>query len=259
VSETLMAVDVRVLVVDPDAKARKALAALVDAQPGFAVISDAADGAQAVERIRALAPDLVLIEVDLPGIGGLEVVVECSSGHLPAVIFTAADDHHAVEAFDVDAVDFVLKPVAEDRMVLALQRARWKLAGDAMLRAQSLRGPVATAPGPAPARFTVRVGDTVRCFHADDIDWVEADEYYVKLHIGGKSYLVRQTMNALEQRLPSDRFARIHRSAIVNVDRIVAMEPLFRGEFMVTLNDGTELRMSRRRSELLQQAFRPLN
>jgi len=107
-------------------------------------------------------------------------------------------------------------------------------------------------------RFTVRVGDRLRAFRFDEIDWVEADEYYVKLHIGEKSFLARSTMNALEALLPADRFVRIHRSTIVNLDRVVELEPLFRGEFTVRLTDGTELRMSRRRSRLLQQHYRSL-
>lgn len=107
-------------------------------------------------------------------------------------------------------------------------------------------------------RFTVRVGDRLRAFRFDEIDWVEADEYYVKLHIGEKSFLARSTMNGLEAVLPGDRFVRIHRSSIVNLDRVVELEPLFRGEYTVRLSDGTALRMSRRRSRLLLEKYRSL-
>lgn len=239
---------IRILVVDGDASTRQSLRAMVEGRAGFTVAGEAADGKSAMEKVRSLHPDLVLLDVQLSDMSGFEVVSKVGSEAMPAVVFLASDERSAVASFDANAVDYVLKPVVEERFIIALERARRALEATAMARHFKR----------VPERFTVRVGDIIRAFRVDEIDWVEADEYYVKLHIGGKAYLIRQTMHALEEVLPADHFVRIHRSTIVNIDRILSFEPMFRGEYTVTLKDGTTLRMSRRRSELLQRLFSSL-
>ncbi len=241
-------IQIRVLLVDSDDPSRESLRKMVAGRSGFTVVGEAADGKSAVEKIRLLHPDLVLMEVQLSNLSGIEVASKIGPELMPAVIFMAANERFALAAFDVNAIDYILKPVVEERFITALERARTALAANTMARHLKKN----------PERFTVRVGDTIRAFQFDEIDWVEADEYYVKLHVEGKAYLIRQTMQALEETLPSDRFVRIHRSTIVNIDRILSFEPMFRGEYTVTLKDGTTLRMSRRRSELLHRLYRSL-
>lgn len=244
---------IRTLIVDDEMHARRGLRTLLAGEHDIDVVGEAVHGVQAVERIRALCPDLVFLDVEMPEMSGLGVVEEVGPDRMPLVVFVTAYDQYAVSAFDASAVDYLLKPFTDQRFAAALDRVRRARGGEVERtlggRLRQLLGHVRNDG--MVERFTVKVGDTLEVHRADEIDWVEADEYYVKLHIGDKVHMVRQTMGSLEEQLPSDRFARIHRSTIVNLDRIVALEPLFQGDYTVVLHDGTRLRMSRRRRETL--------
>jgi two-component system, LytTR family, response regulator len=231
---------IRALVVDDKPDARAALAGLLGGQPDIDVVGQAECGESAVAAIREHKPDLVFLNVEMPGRTGFEVLDELGDDTPRSVVFVTAAERYAVPAFDANAVDFLLKPYSYERFEAALQRAR-----------DALRPREAPPAGEALARFTVKAGEMLKVFRVDEIDWIEADKMYVRLHIGGKAFMIRQTMGALERRLPGDRFARIHRSIIVNLDRVVALEPLFQGDYTVMLKDGTELRMSRRRRDAL--------
>ena len=242
----------RVLIVDDEIHARRGLHMLLDEQRDIEIVGEAASGDEAVRVILTLKPDLVFLDVEMPELNGIEVVREVGPDVMPAVVFVTAYDQYAIAAFDAAAVDYLLKPFTDTRFAKALARARERLAGrgrggDTRLDALVER----LAPARALQRFTVKVGDTLRVFDVDAIDWIEADEYYAKLHIGDEAHLVRKTMGALADELPADRFARIHRSTIVNLDRVTALEPLFQGDFNVILRGGQRLRMSRRRREAL--------
>lgn len=249
---------IRVLIVDDEIHARRGLETLLKAEKDIEVVGEAANGRAAVEKIRALRPDLVFLDVEMPGLNGMEVVLEVGPDAMPGVIFVTAYDRYAVSAFEANALDYLLKPFSDARFAAALTRARRAVDTDGLsdrLR-NLLQATLERVDEDAPLRFTVRTGDVLSVFKAEEIDWVEADEYYAKLHIGDRVHMVRQTMHALEAQLPTAKFARIHRSTIVNLDRVVALEPMFQGDYTVILGDGTRLRMSRRRREVLAQKLK---
>lgn len=245
---------IRVLVVDDEIHARQGLQALLASEADIEVVGDAGNCEQAVTGIHKLQPDLVFLDIEMPDFDGFEVIRKIGPDKMPLVIFVTAFDEYAVSAFEASAVDYLLKPFTDERFQAAVRRAREVLhsKGDRLL-AHRLRHLLETTEMPSASieRFTVRNGDRLEVFRVDEIDWIEAEEYYVKLHIGQKEHLIRQTMNAMQDQLPTNRFARIHRSTIVNLDRITAIEPLFQGNHEVILNDGTRLRMSRRRKDTL--------
>lgn len=252
---------IRTLVVDDEAHARKGLRKLLAGQQDFLVIGETDNGADAVTAINTMAPDLVLLDVEMPKLSGLEVIEAVGPENMPLAVMVTAYDQYAVAAFEAAAVDYILKPFTDARFQRALSRVRSRLdQGTAEQFGAQLRKLLDQMGRKTRAmeRFTVKNGDQVSIFHVDQIDWIEADQYYAKIHIDGEVHMIRQTMMALEELLPSDRFIRIHRSTIVNLDRIVALEPLFQGDHTVVLRDGTRLKMSRRRKELLGDVLRPL-
>lgn len=243
----------RVLIVDDEVHARRGLKSLLKDERDVEVLGEVANGRLAVDAIRSLKPDLVFLDVEMPGLNGMEVVRVVGPEAMPAVIFITAYDQYAVAAFEANALDYLLKPFSDERFAAALQRARRAIDPDDLSQRlrQLLQATTGREEGEPPLRFTVRTGDVLSVFKAEEIDWVEADEYYAKLHIGGRVHMVRQTMHALEEQLPAAQFVRIHRSTIVNLDRIVALEPMFQGDYTVILTDGTRLRMSRRRRDVI--------
>lgn len=243
---------IRTLIVDDEVHARRGLRTLLAERPDVEVVGEAADGDDAVAAIRKLKPDLVLLDVEMPGRSGIEVVQAVGVADMPAVVFITAYDQYAVAAFEAHALDYLLKPFTDERFDAAMQRARRLLSErEQGGLAERLAALVETRASGRFDRFTVRVGDGQRVYRIDEIDWIEADEYYVKLHVGDAVHMIRQTMAAFEELLPADRFVRIHRATIVNLERVVALEPLFQGDCTVVLRDGTRLRMSRRRREAL--------
>jgi two-component system LytT family response regulator len=226
---------VRVLIVDDEPLARERLRTLLGARPDVTVVGECGDGRDAVAKIESLRPDLVLLDVQMPEMGGFEVVDAVSPAHLPAIIFVTAYDEHAIRAFDVDAVDYVLKPVQPDRFGKAMDRA------------------AAQAGGP---RFVVRQGARLSFVRADDVDWIESASNYARLHAGGRAHLVRETMKALEERLDPARFVRVHRSAIVNLDRVASVAAATHGELVITMRDGATVPASRTYAERLRSFLR---
>lgn len=250
---------IRVLVVDDELHARRGMRVLLERENDVDVIGEASDGNEAIASIQKLCPNLVLLDVTMPDRSGLSVIDEIGVEAMPEVIFVTAFDEYAIPAFEFNALDYILKPFTDERLHKALERARKKLrhAGDDHLGERLLQL-LDDAEGRRHGleRFTIKVGDKYNVFEINQIDWVEADEYYVKLHVSGSSYTIRETMNTLEKQLPARHFARIHRSTIVNIDRIDMLEPLFQGDYGVVLKDGTKLRMSRRRRGILSGLIR---
>ncbi len=267
---------VRVLIVDDESLARQRVRRLVQAESDVDVVGEAESGREAVSLIRELQPDLVCLDVQMPGLDGFGVLRELDGGHVPMVLFVTAYDEHAQRAFDVHAVDYVLKPVDEDRFKAAFGKARTQLAnavaaerlgalletvrrmatgGAAMAEA---RGEAATGDGhgtagagasPDAGRFASRmlVKQDGRMFFVKttDIDWIEADRNYVRLHVGTTTHTIRERISHLEDTLDPRVFARIHRSTIVNLNRVREMQQWFSGDYVVVLEDGTRLRLSR--------------
>jgi two-component system LytT family response regulator len=239
---------IRVVVVDDEELARDRLESLLSQHPDIEVVGTCGDGASAIETIERTQPDLVFLDVQMPGMDGFEVVENLDVERLPAVVFVTAHDAHALRAFEVHALDFLLKPFDESRFVKTLDRARLQLAkqdGSAinthlMSLIEELR-----SDKKYPERLIVKSGGRVFFVRSDEIDWVEASGNYVKLHTRNEAYLLRESMKNMEAKLDPKTFVRIHRSAIVNIDSIKELEPWFHGEYIVIMRDGTRLTASR--------------
>jgi two-component system, LytTR family, response regulator len=246
---------VRVLVVDDEPAARSGMSRLVAATPGFEVAGEAGDGEAAVERITTLRPDLVLLDIAMPGCDGFEVVRRVGPARMPAVVFVTAHDEWALRAFDVHALGYVLKPFEDARLRAALVRAAAARHGAAL--AAALESLIAPPPQPSPAaslepRFEVRAGTRVLLVPVTDVDWIEGAGYYSMLHVGGETHLLRETMQALEQRLDPARFLRVHRSAIIQLPRVRELRD---AASEVVLQSGAVVPVSRSRRAALSAAL----
>jgi two-component system LytT family response regulator len=235
----------RALVVDDEPLARSSLRILLQRDPDIESIEECGSGAEAVAEIRKAAPDLVFLDVQMPECNGFEVL-ELLKGDecLPVIVFVTAYDEYALRAFDAGALDYLLKPFDDSRFHLAMQRAKQKIAAQGSL-----------LPHETP-RITVRSAGHVAYVQIPDIDWVEAADYYVCLHVGAKSHLLRKSMAELEQELDPQIFCRIHRSTIVNLRRVRAVVVDDAGEHEVVLDGGRKLRLSRRFRKDLQSRMR---
>jgi two-component system LytT family response regulator len=247
---------IRTLIVDDEPLARERLRKLLQDEPDMEIAGECADGREAVEAIRKEKPDLVFLDVQMPELDGFGVLEAIESDARPAIIFVTAHDQFALRAFDVHAVDYLLKPFDRDRFKKALHRATDQIerhqTGELKDRLSALLADL--RPGPKHVeRLAVKSSGRVVFLKVEDIDWVEAADNYVSLHVGKEQYLHRETMAALEQQLPSSRFMRISRSTIVNVDRIKELQPLFHGEYAVVLHNGKCLTLSRSYRDKLDQ------
>ncbi|MBI4325305.1 MAG: response regulator transcription factor [Chloroflexi bacterium] len=247
---------IRTLIVDDEPLARERLRKLLEAEPEIEIVGECADGREAVDRIEAQSPELVFLDVQMPELDGFGVLEALGSERMPAVIFVTAHDKFALRAFDVHAIDYLLKPFDRERFKTALQRALNRLqgqpAGELNQRLLGLLADLKTHAKPAD-RLVVKSEGRVLFVRTDDIDWIEAADNYVNLHVGTESHLLRETMSALETKLAPSKFLRISRSTIVNVERIKELQPMFHGEYVVILRNGARLTLSRSHREKLHQ------
>jgi len=239
----------RVLVVDDEPVARRRLRRLLREIADVDIAGEAGDGRSAASAIRSLAPDIVLLDVQMPEMDGFEVLQAVGGDRLPAVIFVTAFDRYALRAFEVHALDFLLKPVSAVKLAGALECARTRIAerrGTTLdPRVLDLLNDLAGGRQRFLSRLPVKLRDRVIVIDLVDVDWIKAADNYVTLHVGGTAYPARETMSRLERELDPERFVRIHRSAIVQVDRIKELLPDFHGDFAVVLRDGTRVTLSR--------------
>jgi two-component system, LytTR family, response regulator len=256
----------RVLIADDEPLARHRIEDLLRDEPDGEVVARSEDGLEAVEAIRALRPDLVFLDIQMPRATGLDVVARVGAAQMPATIFVTAFDAHALKAFDVAAVDYLLKPFDDERFAQALARARERVRLRDMeavtRRLLSVLGEPAASPAAAPAappraddpyvhRIPVDVRGQVHYVPMETVDYITASGPYAELHVGAQAHLIRERMQVLERRLDPARFFRIHRSAIVQLDRVESLQPRAGGEVAVRLRGGRELTVSRsRRREL---------
>jgi two-component system, LytTR family, response regulator len=249
----------RTMIVDDEPLARERLASLLSAEQDIEVIGQCRDGEEAVLGIQQHKPDLVFMDVQMPALNGFEVIDAVGSEHMPLVIFVTAYDQHALRAFQVRALDYLLKPFDRERFSEALQRARKQIereeTGDLGRRLLALVKDL-RKDQPRAERLVVKSGGRLFFLRADEIDWIEAAGNYVRLHVGNTSHLLRETMNAIEGRLDPEKFFRIHRSRIVNMERIQELQPWLNGEYSVLLRTGTRLTLSRGYREKLQDRLR---
>lgn len=241
------------LIVDDEELARRGLRTRLERIGDVEVAAECASGREAIEAIREAGPDLVLLDIQMPGLDGFDVIEEIGAEKMPHVVFVTAYDEHALRAFEVHAIDYLLKPIDQDRLQSAVERCRALIghpgATDVRSRLSALLqeiDPSVADPPPSATseQFVIKTGGRIRFVDADDVDWVEAAGDYVRLHTGDKVHLLRETMSTMEDRL-SDNFLRIHRSTIVNVERIKELRPYGNSEYIVVLNDGTERKLSR--------------
>ena len=229
-------------IVDDEKLAREGIRLMLKKEVDVEVVGEAADGPSAMRAISKLTPQLLFLDVKVPGLDGFEILERCNRGHAPLVIFTTAYERYAVKAFDAHAVDYLLKPIRAQRLREAVQRARVELTKEPT--AQDSAQPILSKP-PNLRRLVVKDRDRFLLLKAADVDWIQSAANYVQLHANGRCYLVRMTMNEIETQLEGLSFARIHRSTIVNVDRLTEIRPSPHGDFQVVLENGTALRLSR--------------
>jgi two-component system, LytTR family, response regulator len=249
---------IRTVIVDDEDLARERIQSLLEQEPDIEIVGLCSDGASAIETIDRERPDLVFLDVQMPGMDGFDVVENIEPEHVPAIVFVTAHDGHALRAFEINALDFLLKPFDQPRFEKALERARAQVNRDRSslfdARLVSLLEGLHDERK-YPERLIVKSGGRVFFVRTEDIDWVEASGNYVKVHAKGEAHLIRESMKNMETKLDAKTFVRIHRSAIVNIDRIKELEPWFHGEYVVIMRDGTRLTASRVFSERLSTAI----
>ena len=273
---------IRTLVCDDEPEAREGVLALLQHDPEIAIVGEAGDGREAVTLIEQLRPELVFLDVQMPELDGFGVLAAVPAPH-PVVVFVTAYDAYTLRAFEVHALDYLLKPFGDARFAEALGAAKARVherqAGELGQQITALLQANLGAPGAEPHRVgapadaagaaepsaaerpayldrvMVRIARQAHPIKVEDIDWIEADDYYAKLHVAGRSYLVREPMQDLERRLDPKRFIRIHRSTIVNIDRVKLVQPYFHGAHVVTLKDGTRVRLSRSKRAAFERAL----
>jgi two-component system LytT family response regulator len=241
------------VIVDDEGPSRSRIRQLLGAEPDFQVIGECRNGRQAVELLRRSPPDVLFLDVQMPEMDGFAVLDAVAPKQIPAVVFVTAHDKYAIHAFEVRAIDYLLKPFDRERFRDTLERARTRVASaTAAELGDRLRGLLSSLGPSARERIVIRNSGRVTLLDTAAIDWIEAADNYVCLHCGTARHVIREKMNALEARLDGRCFVRIHRSFIVNLDRIAEMRPWFRGDYLVLLRDGTRLRMSRSYRESLK-------
>lgn len=251
----------RVVIVDDEDLSRHGIRTRLKRSSDVEIVAECRNGSQAVTSIRDCNPDLVFLDVQMPGKSGLEVVENIGGDVFPYVIFVTAHDKYAIRAFEINALDYLLKPIDDERFDIALQRAREALTRDRNCdlgqRLAAVLGEIGSKSPSSPmaGRIVIRSAGRVVFVETADIDWVEAAGDYVTLHAGKQSWLVRETITEMERKLHPRGFIRIHRSAIVNTDRIGEMRSLDNGESRLILRNGTELKLSRTHRPQLQRIF----
>lgn len=253
---------IKALVVDDEAPARRRLVDLIVRDGRVGTILEASDGLAAVEEIESQRPDIVFLDVQMPELDGLGVIDAVGCGQMPLTVFVTAYDQHAIRAFEANALDYLLKPFSDERFEAAMARAMTRLDESNMREFGQRIFKMASAAPPSDRRWdrlVIKSGGATRFIRTADIDWIEAAGVYVNLHVARKELLYRATLNELAEKLDPRRFVRVHRSALVNIESILQLEPISHGEFDAVLKDGSRTRVSRTyRAQLENRLGQPL-
>lgn len=251
-------VKIRTLIVDDEPLARDRVKRFLRDEHNIQIIGECGNGAEAIKAIREQTPDLVFLDIQMPEKNGFEVMKSLDPKSVPTVVFVTAYDQYALQAFDVHALDYLLKPFNRERMHRAVTRAREhienKNLGNLDERLASLIADLRNEKKYL-ERLVVKSVGRVFFLKTDEIDWIEAAGNYVKLHTGRESHMIRETMNGIAAKLDPDKFLRIHRSTVVHIDRIKELHPMFSGDYAVILRNGTELALSRNYRERILELF----
>jgi two-component system, LytTR family, response regulator len=235
----------RTLVIDDEELPRQAVRELVNGHPALSLVGEASDGREALDEILDHRPDLVFLDIQMPELDGFQVVAALDDDVLPAIVFVTAYDAFAIKAFEVNAIDYLMKPVTPERFAAAVARVESRV-GQAQAGRASIRGMLNDVPARAPAtRFVARRGQKHYFVRVADVDWIEADGNYLRLVTADTSHLIRETMKSVEARLDPSQFLRVHRSAIVAIDRIKSIETREHGDYVITMANGAKLETSR--------------
>ncbi len=237
---------IRTVIIDDERLARQRIRRMLTNSPDFEVIAEFENSQHGLEYLEDTGADLLFLDVQMPGLDGFALLEALDPARMPIVIFVTAYDEYALRAFEYHAFDYLLKPFDQTRFEKALDRARKQLTSQDSKNEKllNLLNEIRQR-NQEPARFAIKTPGRVFFVRQEDIDWIEAADNYVNLHVGADTHLIRETMNSLEGRLDSRKFLRIHRSTIVNAERIKELRPWFHGEYVVLLKDGTELTLSR--------------
>lgn len=236
---------VRTLIVEDEPHARRYLRELLADEPGVAIVGEASSGGEGANLIRKVSPDLVFLDIQMPDLSGFDLIAEIGVEKMPAFVFVTAYNQYAVRAFDVEAVDYLCKPFDRDRLSASLERAIRRVRLRSVAAADSGLDALHDKTGPWLSRISIKERNGIVFVPVDGILWIEAADKYVELHTADRTYLARQTIQSLEESLDPKQFVRIHRSTIVRKAAVRGLHPLFRGDYMVRLNNGTELTLSR--------------
>ena len=256
---------IKTVIVDDEPIARRNLRVLLERDPEVEIIGEAGSGAEAVRLMRTSSPDLIFLDIQMPEMNGFEALEQIGAQSVAAIIFVTAFDQYAVRAFEVHALDYLLKPFDDARFEAALSRAKSQieqcearelskklfalLEGHRQISDESKKAEYQS-------EFMIKSASRVFFLKADEIDWIEAADYYVRLHAGDQSHMLRETMAELEAKLDPQKFTRIHRSTIVNLDRVKQIEARAGGDYAVILHDGTDLKLSRSRRDQIERILR---
>jgi len=257
-----MSAKIRTLIVDDEPLARRNLRVLLERDAQIEILEECRNGREAVKAIKNLSPDLIFLDIQMPEMDGFDVLAHVGPEQIQAIIFVTAFDQYALKAFDVHALDYLLKPFDDERFARALERAKSQIAAReidklskrlfALLEERESERKGSIQEEHYLTRLMIKASNRMVLLKVEDIDFIEADGNYAKLHVGRKAHLLREKMHDLEGRLDPAKFVRIHRSVIVNLDRIKEMQPHFNGDYIVVLEDGRQLRLSRTRREHLE-------
>ncbi|MGB0522975.1 MAG: LytR/AlgR family response regulator transcription factor [Flammeovirgaceae bacterium] len=253
---------VKVVIVDDEHYAREVVRHLLERDATISILAECANGYEAVEAIVKLKPDLVFLDIQMPEMDGFQVIKQVEHFCRPYYIFATAYDSFALQAFDVNALDYLLKPFDDERFYRALHKAKAQIFQQGVDEiGEKLSGLIEYAQansksvGQYLSRIPIKEKGRIRFIQTAYIDWVEAADQYVQIHVGPEKHVIRESMNTLETQLDPKLFFRIHRSSIVNLNRIQELQPYFKGDYMVILQDGTQLKLTRTRKEAFQRAF----
>jgi two-component system LytT family response regulator len=248
---------IRVAIADDEPLARERLSSMLEGRERYAVVAECNDGAEALAALADHDIDLLFLDVQMPGLDGFQILESLDSDSLPIVVFVTAFNDYALRAFDVSALDYLLKPFDRERFEMTLARVEERVSvrerGEISVELREFLGTLTTPATPGHvSRFPVRANGEIYFVRTEDVDWIDAEGNYVALHAAGRRHLVRDTIKSLETRLDPSKFVRVHRSAIINVDRLRKLQPYFHGEYVITLQDGTTLTSSRTYSDRLR-------
>ena len=251
---------IRAILADDEPLIREFLRANLAREPDVRVVGECGDGDETVDAIRSRPADVVFLDVQMPGCDGFEVIRAVGAAQMPLVVFVTAFDDYAIQAFEVHAIDYRLKPFDEDRVARAVEQVRVRLVernrGQLAERLEQMLQMQAAGKAGGARRIPVRCGQRIELLDAADIDWIEAESNYVTIHVGKRTHVIRETLGAVERRLDPTVFARVHRSYVVNLSRVTQLHPLFHGEYELVLSDGTRISTGRSYTHVVQRLLK---